>query len=183
MGTSKVVGLTATLAAGLVLSVSGSALAAPKCSLIIGASENPPVVSEGSGRFRILEVTDDAIAYRLRYDIPDPDGVDAEPTTVLAAHIHVANPGNNGPVAVFLCGGGGARDCPSPSGRFEGRFEAGDVITPVEDADGTVIIPDDSADPLGDLLRLIRDGATYVNVHTNNHTFGEIRCQINARPR
>jgi len=160
-----------TVASGLLVAGAGEALAA-RCTLIIGASENPPVVSEGRGRFLINRTAPDTLTYRLRYNIPDAN--------VTQAHVHIANPGNNGDIAAFLCGGGGAQDCPTPSGIVEDELGVDDVSGVQDEETGNTIIEDGDLDGL---FRLIRDGATYVNVHTVDHPSGEIRCQINPRIR
>jgi hypothetical protein len=165
--------LAASLALATALCVGGASEAlAARCTLIIGASENPPVVSNGRGRFLIDRTATDTLAYRLRYSIPGAE--------VTQAHIHIANPGNNGGIAAFLCGGAGAPVCPSPSGLVEDEFGADDVRRVDDEDSGATII---QAGDLDGLFKLIRDGATYVNVHTQEHTTGEIRCQINPRER
>jgi CHRD domain len=64
-----------------------------------------------------------------------------------AAHIHIAPPGQAGPVAVPLCG-------PCESG-----------VTGTANVDATV-------------LKAIKDGRAYVNVHTARNKAGEIRAQL-----
>jgi len=88
---------------------------------------------------------------------------------VLQAHIHVAPPGVNGPVVVFLY--------PSapPAQLIPGRF-SGILMT------GT-ITANDLRGPLAGmtldvLLAEIRAGNTYVNAHTVQFPGGEIRGQI-----
>jgi hypothetical protein len=63
---------------------------------ILGGNENPPVISDGSGSFR-ARFGDDEIAFRLSYDMASDD------SDVTQAHLHIANPGNNGGIVVFLC--------------------------------------------------------------------------------
>ena len=83
-----------------------------------------------------------------------PDGV------VTAVHIHVSGPGVNGGVAAFLCCGGGLDPCPPPPAIVTGRIEAANVLGP---ADQGIDEGDETA--FEELVRLIRAGYTYVNVH------------------
>lgn len=88
---------------------------------------------------------------------------------VRMAHIHLAPAGENGPVVVWLYPEG------PPPQLIEGRFQG--VL-----AEGT-ITEDDLRGPLGDssfedLISAIRNGNTYVNVHTIQFPGGEIRGQI-----
>ena len=103
----------------------------------------------------------------------------------MQSHIHIANPGNNGSITVFLCtnlgnapAGVTSRPCPSSPGEVEGVIVAGDVRGVIGD-NGIILETGD----LEGLKRLMRDGATYVNVHTSDHPSGEIRGQINPRER
>lgn len=84
---------------------------------------------------------------------------------VTMAHIHLAPPGVNGPVVVPLFVG------PAIEGPFAGVLNRGkitseDLVGPLEG----MTIPD--------LVKEIRMGNTYVNVHTVQHPGGEIRGQI-----
>ena len=140
-----------------------------------GGNENPPVITDGLGRFR-AELLPDRISFRLRYDIA------TELSDVQQAHLHVANPGNNGGIVVFLCSNLGnspdgvtARDCPLSPGVVEGDIVATDVLA---DAEGSVVAGD-----LDGLVRLIKQGAIYANVHSDDHPAGEIRGQMSPRTR
>jgi CHRD domain len=89
---------------------------------------------------------------------------------VLFAHIHLGQEGVNGGVAAFLCGGGGKPACPQESGEVTGTIVAGDVqAIPAQGL---------AANDIGALIRAIKHGATYANVHTDNFPSGEIRGQI-----
>jgi hypothetical protein len=128
-----------------------------------GYTENPTLNSSGSGTLT-LRVSDDeqSISYVLDYQGLTGTG---------ASHIHVGTPWQNGPVVIFLCGGGGRPSCPSEGGTVEGTIVASDVSAGAA-AQGF---------PAGDLatmLAAIRAGATYANLHTAAHGAGEIRGQI-----
>ena len=81
----------------------------------------------------------------------------------------------NAGVIVFLCdntGGGpaGTQPCPDPPATVTGTLRPADVIGPA--AQG--IAPGE----FGELVRAIRAGATYANVHTEKYEGGEIRAQL-----
>ncbi len=89
----------------------------------------------------------------------------------LFAHIHFGRPDVAGGVAVFLCGGGGKPACPAAtSGTVTGTIVAADVVGPA----GQGI----SATEFAEVVRAIRHGATYANVHTPMFPAGEIRGNI-----
>src|SRR6185295_3760726 len=75
-----------------------------------------------------------------------------------------------GGVSAFLCGGGSKGACPTPSGTAEGTIVPADVVGPA----GQGI----AAGEFAELVRAIRDGYTYANVHTTKYASGEIRGQI-----
>ena len=89
----------------------------------------------------------------------------------LVAHIHFGNRFTSGGISAFLCGGGGKPACPTPGGTVTGTIMAADVIGPA--AQG--IAPGEFAE----LIRAIRAGVTYVNVHSTKFPADEIRGQVN----
>jgi hypothetical protein len=115
------------------------------------------------GTFR-ASVNSSTIRYTLRYQ-----GI--EGGTAVAAHIHFAQRHTNGGVSAFLCGGGDKPACPAAGGTVEGVVDAADVIGPA--AQGI------AAGQFAELVRAMRAGATYVNVHSApTYPGGEIRGQI-----
>ena len=138
---------------------------------LTGYQEVPALSTSGKGTFRAsIRDNGTAIRYRLTYS-----GLEAKP---LQAHIHLGQRGVNAGVIVFLCdntGGGpaGTQPCPDPSGTVTGTLHAADVIGPA--AQG--IAPGEFAE----LVRAIRAGATYANVHTEKYPGGEIRAQLERR--
>lgn len=145
-----------------------------------GGNENPPVITDGTGNFR-AERTGDQIEFRLRYDLSSEDSA----SDVSQGHLHIGNPGNNGPIVVFLCSNAGnepdgvtARACPPSPDVVEGVIVADDVIE-IVDGDTTII----EAGDLDGLFRLMSQGAVYVNVHSDDHPTGEVRGQVRPRAR
>jgi len=107
---------------------------------LLPIDEVPALSSPGRGSFRAS--IDDAarlINYELRYD-----GLE---TTVLQAHVHVAQPGViTGQVSADQVVG------PAAQGISPGEFE--------------------------EVVRAIRNGVAYANVHTTQYPAGEIRGQV-----
>ncbi|HWR52959.1 MAG TPA: CHRD domain-containing protein, partial [Bryobacteraceae bacterium] len=87
------------------------------------------------------------------------------------AHIHLGAPWTNGPIVVHFCGTGGKPACPA-EGTVEGSFTAADVQASPDNNLG--------AGDLASLLRAMRAGVTYVNVHNAMFPGGEIRGQVKA---
>jgi hypothetical protein len=131
-----------------------------------GFEEVPAISTEGGGTFRAM-VSSSEIRYTLTYgDLNGP---------VQQAHIHFGQRSVNGGIAVFLCsnlGNGpvGTQACPLDEGTVSGTIRPADVIGPA----GQGIAPGE----FGELLRAMRAGKTYVNVHTDPHPGGEIRGQL-----
>jgi hypothetical protein len=97
-------------------------------------------------------------------------GLSAPP---LASHVHFGAKGTNGGVSFFFCGGGGKPACPAAtSGTITGTVVAADVIGPA--AQGI------AAGDLADILRAIRHGVAYANMHTATFPAGEIRGQTHS---
>jgi CHRD domain len=128
---------------------------------LTGFDEVTPKLTAGQGTFRAT-IHDNTITYKLTYS--------GLTTTALFAHIHFAQPGVNGGIVAFLCGGGGKPACPATSGTVEGTITAAD-IQPVADQGVT-------AGDFAGVVRAIRSGTSYVNVHSTQFPAGELRGQI-----
>ena len=143
-----------------------------------GIEEVPATSTQASGRF-LLDISQDgtSMTYTLNYS-----NLEGE---VRQAHIHFAQKGVNGGIVVFLCQTsfnpdptGHAPTCPQ-SGTVTGTLTA-DNMTALAVAQG--IAPGEFAE----LVRAIRAGVTYANVHSAgtgvpaNFAGGEIRGQIGA---
>jgi hypothetical protein len=129
-----------------------------------GYEEVPAISSTGTGKLRLkVDEANQTIDYELSYE-------NLEGTTTTASHIHLGQKSVNGGVIAFFCGGGGRPPCTSGSGTFSGTITAADVIGPA--AQGI------AAGEFAEVLRALRAGQIYVNVHTNKHPGGEIRGQV-----
>jgi hypothetical protein len=134
-----------------------------------GFQEDPLALSTtGTGRFHAqISPADDQITYTLEYA--------ALEGTVLQAHIHLGGRHQSGGISVFLCsnlgnGPAGTQLCPAAPATIEGVLDAADVIGPA----GQGI----TAGQFDELVRAIRSGTTYVNVHSTLYPGGEIRAQL-----
>jgi hypothetical protein len=136
---------------------------------LTGYEEVPSVASTARGQFD-AELAGDyqSINYALTFS-----GLSA---AVAQAHIHFAGPSVNGPIIIWLCGTAalpgpaGTPPCPQ-SGTVSGTITAASVLAS----------PTTQQLPAGDLqkvIRALRAGAAYANVHTANSPGGEIRGQI-----
>ncbi|MDB4965826.1 MAG: hypothetical protein JWN44_1515 [Myxococcales bacterium] len=133
---------------------------------LIGFNEVPATASQARARLDARISQDEStITFRLHYS-----ALSAPP---LVAHIHFGAKATDGGVSFFLCGGGGKPACPSATtGTVTGTVTAADVVGPA--AQG--IPPGD----LADIIRAIRHGVAYANIHTVNFPNGEIRGQTHS---
>lgn len=130
-----------------------------------GYNEVSSKSTPANGRFRArIQNGGSKIHYKLSYQ-----GFTEPGSTANASHIHFSQKHVNGDVVAFLCGGGGKPACPNPGGTVEGDIVAADVMNTTQGI---------AAGELAELIRAMRHGATYVNVHTTRFPGGEIRGQI-----
>jgi hypothetical protein len=175
------VAVLAGLALGAQVSASDDSRGGPNHvqATMEGFQENPSISTTGTGHVD-LRIDDDkqTIEFEVSYD--NLEGVAPVFTggVVLASHIHVSARGVNGGVSAFFCGGGGKPPCPSPSGTVTGVITPADIVGPA--AQG--INPGEPT-AFEELVRAIRAGYTYANVHTTRWSGGEIRGQIHDRDR
>lgn len=162
----------------LVLAVSGalalttSAVASDGARRIVtslsGYEETPAVSTTANGRAVVnLTRSDEGFNYRLTYSALEGD--------ITQAHIHFGQKDVAGGVSVFLCSNLGTPStvpCPPGPATVEGTIDAADVIGPT--AQG--IAPGE----IGELIKAIRDGKTYANVHSTKFPPGEIRGQLSV---
>lgn len=130
-----------------------------------GWEEDPSQVTTGRGTFRATVVSPTQIDFKLTYR-------NLEDTNVLQAHIHIGSRHESGGISAWLCGGATQPACPAgPTATVNGTIEAADITGPA----GQGV----EAGNFNDLLRAMRKGETYANVHTVPRApGGEIRGQI-----
>ena len=149
----------------LTIAAPGAALAQGSFDArLSGFQEVPSISTNGNGRFSANVVGSGAdlrIEYELSYSgLSTPAG---------AAHIHFGQRGVAAAISAFLCGGGNKPACPA-EGTVTGTIRAADVIGPENRGI--------AAGELQELVRAMRAGATYANVHSSRFPDGEIRGQI-----
>jgi hypothetical protein len=157
------------LSAGLAL-VAAPPVAAETVNILLrGFEEVPANTTAASGSLRLfINDHDGTIDYELSFE--NLTGA------VTQAHIHVGQAGVNGGVAIFLCGTAGnpgpagTPPCPTPGGTVTGTLTATQVIGPT----AQLVAPGE----LDEVIRAIRAGVAYGNVHSSVLPAGEIRGQL-----
>ena len=143
---------------------------------LIGFQEVPVVSTVATGAFRGVINSDQSITYDFSYT-----GLQG---AVTQAHIHLAQPGVNGGIVVWLCQ---TTTNPAPtniplvptctpgSGTFTNRtITSADVVA----ITGANVGQQVGAGEFSKVLAAIRAGKAYANVHSALSTGGEIRGQI-----
>lgn len=151
---------TATLARGELLQAAMS-----------GYEESPSVSTVASGNFfAFIQDGGTSFVYSLSYFRLQG--------TVTQGHIHVAQPGVNGSIIIWLCQTATNPDprnqapqCPQ-EGTVTGTITAQNVIP------GSTASQQLADGDFAGAIAAMRAGAAYANVHTNLSTGGEIRGQI-----
>ena len=140
--------------------------------VLTGYEETPSAVSTtGNGTFA-ARISNDASRIDWELSYADLEGA------VQQAHIHFGQKTATGPISVFLStnlgnGPAGTQPCPAPPATISGTVVAADV-TNLANERGI------SAGELDELIRAIRAGVTYVNVHSTRWPGGEIRSQVDG---
>jgi len=141
---------------GLVLRIASSRPPQRNFRTHLSGDEEVPRVETNAQGQAVFEFDDDDSELAFRLNVANIEDV-------VAAHVHCAPDGVNGPVGVTLFSGGPV----SPNGVL---------------AEGTLIAPDEGNacgwEDLEDVRRATKNGYAYVNVHTQSHPTGEIRGQI-----
>ena len=156
---------------GSLLSLATVAKAEQLAALLTGYEESPSVSTTARGVFvATIDEDSDEIQYSETFS-----GLQAP---ITQSHIHIAQPGVNGSVVIFLCQTaanpdptGLAPQCPQ-EGTVTGTITAANVIA------GATASQQLNAGDLAAVITAIRAGMAYANVHTNVSPGGEIRGQI-----
>ena len=166
---------TSRLGAALILFVIlGSPMGATAETIqtdLTGYEETPLTLSTpASAEFKAKITGGTRIDYELSYR-------DTE-STVTQAHIHLGRPAITGGIVLFLCTNLGnapatvptPQACPSAPATITGTLTAADVVA--QAAQGV------AGGEFAEVVRAIRAGATYVNVHTTGRPGGEVRGHL-----
>jgi hypothetical protein len=169
--------LKVALVAALVLTVGAATVAVATGSrwsartTLSGYEEVPAISTSGGGTFRAsINRAGTQISFKLTYG----NLVGA----VTQAHIHFGQLSVNGGIMVFLCsnlGNGpvGTAACP-PSGSVSGTITAANVV-------GAASAQGIAAGEFAEVVKAIRHGVAYANVHSTLYPGGEIRGQLRDR--
>ncbi len=164
------------LTVGAVLGVAGLLVAqAPQPTTVSatlnGYQEAPIIVTNAKGTFKAtINASETLISYDLDYS--------GLTNAVTQAHIHIGQRNVSGGITLWLCGTatnpGPASTppppCPGLTGKVSGTLSAAELVGPA----GQGIGPAEMAK----VIRAIKLGYTYANVHSTLAPGGEIRGQI-----
>ena len=117
-----------------------------------GQGEVPPVQTTANGTADLVP-TNDSVDYLV--NTTNLEGI-------AAGHIHLAPPGQNGPIVVTLFNITSHQN----QSYFSGNFTGENLEGPMQ------------GNPLRELIGAMNNGTSYVNVHTGKNPNGEIRGQI-----
>jgi hypothetical protein len=136
-----------------------------------GWEEDPSQVTTGKGSFTAHVDSATQISFTLKYrNLEGP---------AFMAHIHIGSRHESGGISAWLCGGTTQPACPpgqTTEAVVNGTIQADDIVALT--AQGV------EAGNFADLLRAVRKGETYTNVHsTGRAPTGEIRGQNKANKR
>jgi hypothetical protein len=165
---------TAVIATAIIATAATAHDSSGLTAKMTGYEEIPTLSTSATGTFKAsINSAGNAISYTEQYT--GPFDANAAGGTVTQSHIHFGARAVSAGISAFLCsnlgnGPAGTPACPTPSGTVSGVITAAQVIGPT----GQGISPGEFAE----LLRAIRAGAAYVNVHTTTFPAGEIRGQI-----
>jgi len=144
---------------------------------LTGYEEVPSVSTTGNGHFTARISNDESqIQWELSYS--DLEGA------VQQAHIHIGNVGVSGGISVFLCtnlgnGPAGTQPCPAPPATISGTIFAADVSPNIPATLGARNQGLNTGE-IDELIKAMRAGATYVNIHSSMWPLGEVRSQIDG---
>lgn len=140
---------------------------------MVGYEEVPAISTTGGGQMEAeINRAGSEIHYVLRYR-----NLEAAPTQ---AHIHFGAERTAGGISVWLCDSAtnpSPREttpiCPPAPATVTGTLTADDVVGPA--------VQGIAAGEFAELVRAMRAGVTYANVHSSKFPTGEIRGQLDRR--
>jgi hypothetical protein len=167
---SKLFVLALAVAVGIGAIISGvvirSAGADTPVTTLTSFQEVPANVTPGFGELQLtINDTTQTITFRMRWS-------SLAGGSATQAHIHIGQPGVNGGISAYLCGGSTKPACPAGAS----ASIANGTIVPAD-----VIGPSGQGVNAGDwnkLVQAIRGGKAYANIHNQTWPGGEIRGQI-----
>lgn len=143
------------------------------------------IFSTGSGQIKLkIDKKHQEIGFKLTYAFPDAPSQVIGAQFVNQAHLHFGQKSTTGGINVWLCQSADnpapasvaaiTDMCPSPSGTVEGTIGPAHVLALTS-----------QGFPAGELgfnalLKALRSGAIYANVHTDRFPPGEIRGQLDG---
>jgi hypothetical protein len=136
---------------------------------LVGIEEVPALSNVGAGTFTLLiDFGDTSFDYQLTFS-----GISGSGAT--QSHIHLGQKGVNGGITVFFCtnlgnGPPGTQACPA-NGTVGGTVTSANV-------GGGAAAQGIAAGEFAEVLKAIRAGVVYVNVHSALFPGGEIRGQL-----
>ncbi len=117
----------------------------------------PPIDSKATGSAE-FEPTTNGTSISYTVNVTDINAVKA-------AHIHIGEVGQNGPIVVTLL------EPETPTGQLSGLLSKGNITS--DSLEGPM-----AGKQLSDLIDVMKSEGAYVNVHTQQNPDGEIRGQI-----
>ena len=129
-----------------------------------GGDEVPPTESNSTGtaKFQVNQNKDNESQVSFWVNITGIKNVNQ-------AHMHNGTAGQNGDIVATLSKGKSAKgDDSPPQIGFSGNITKGELEGPLKGKE------------ISDLVKLMSDGASYANVHTDKYTKGAIRGQIES---
>jgi hypothetical protein len=162
--------LTSVLALACLATSAEAARSRKASATLVGIEEVPAISTPAGGSF---EATLNSAETQLTYTVTYANLRGA----VLQSHIHFAQKGVSGGIMVFLCtnlanGPVGTPTCPTTGSPLtvSGTVDSSDVVGPASQGIG--------ATDFAALVKAIKGGTAYANVHTDLFPAGEIRGQI-----
>lgn len=145
-----------------------SSRALPKVTYIAtlsGSNEVPAVTTTGAGTAEIVQEDSNTILYTI--------STTAATDSVTMVHIHAGAAGVNGPIMLWFFPNDLAR-APGPATGFAGRVNGVVRVSRITRQSAFFVAPF----TWDSLVTRIRNGSSYINLHTRRNPGGELRGQV-----